>query len=537
MSSLATLCLISATALICSSCDQRNRIEKSNSRQILIVSNSAEPAGLDPQTVSGVPENNIMRALFEGLCLEHPEHDGQSLPGAAASWSSNADATVWTFQLQPDGHWSDGVPLTTDDFLFAYHRSLHPEFAGKSASMLYFIQGAEAFNKGEEKRFSQVGVKALDSHTLEITTHSPTPFLPELTKHFAWFPVPKHVILAHGDMTTPYSRWTDPGNLVSNGPFQLSEWKFNYYIEVRKNPHYWDRQQVSLKGIRFLPITNTYTEARMFYDQQLHATYGLAPEMIDYSAQHHPKALHQEPYLGTAFIRCNMDTPALADLRVRRALACAIDQQAIIDNIAKGKQQPAHGFTPDFGSYQSPKVIRFDPQKARQLLADAGFPNGKGFPKLNLLTADRDLAKRLSEAYQDMWKKHLGIQVGIQQQEWKTYLVSRRKRNYDLCVSSWVGDYPDPSTFLNIWTQASSDNHTGWHHPEFESLLARAARDTNTENRNRTLAQAETILLEQAPILPVYHLTTNYLLHPSVQGWHPLILNNHPYKFLKLTNH
>lgn len=526
--------LIAMIALLGSGCNDRSPVEKANAQNILIVSNSAEPEGLDPHTVSGVPENNILRALFEGLCLEDPTQDGNSLPGAAASWKHNDDYTVWTFQLQPEGRWSDGTPVTSDDFLFSYHRILHPDFAGKSATMLYFIRGAEAYNKGEIDDFSLVGVKAPDSHTLEITTRAPVPFLPELTKHFAWFPVPKHIILKHGAMTAKHSGWTTPNNMVSNGPFRLDAWKFNYYIAGVKNPHYWDSDQVSLNGIRFLPISNTYTEARMFFDHQIHATYGLAPEMIEYSRKRYPDSLHQEPYLGTAFVRCNVNHRGLRDAKVRRALAHAIDQQAIIDNIAKGKQKPAHGFTPDFGGYQSPDMLHFDPEKARQLLAEAGYPQAKGFPKLELLTADRDLAKRLSEAYQDMWKKHLGVTVSIKQQEWKTYLDSRRKLNFDLCISSWVGDYPDPTTFLELWTETSGNNCTGWHNPAYERLLKKAETSPTTDERNQTLARAETILLSEMPIIPVYYLTTNYLLHPSVRGWHPLILNNHPYKFIQL---
>ena len=531
----AALMLLGGLCCLCSvSCNDQTPVEKASEQQILILANSSEPEGLDPQIVSGVPENNIIRALFEGLCIEDPEKDGRSLPGVAASWSSNADFTVWTFHLQKKGLWSDGSPLTTEDFLFSYQRILDPEFAAKSATMLYFIKGAESFNKGETNDFSTVGVKALDSHTLQITTRAPIPFLPELTKHFSWFPVPKHTILNHGSMAEKYTAWTDPGHLVSNGPFELDEWKFNDYISVRKNPNYWDSQQVSLKSIRFLPISNSYTEARMFFDQQIHGTYGLAPEMIEYSLEHYPESLHQEPYLGTFFVRCNVNRPGLTDPRVRQALALAIDQQAIIDSIAKGGQLPAYGFTPPIGDYTPPNIIHFNPEKARRLLADAGFPNGKGFPKIALLTADRDLSKRLSEAYQDMWKKYLGIHISIQQQEWKTHLQSRHQQNYDLCVSSWIGDYPDPTTFLEVWIKDAGNNSTGWSNDTYDALLKKAETSPTPEQRFQLLSKAERILLKEMPILPVYWTTTNYLLHPSVQGWHPLILNNHPYKFIKL---
>ena len=531
---IAYLMICAIVTLSSVSCKSKSTVEKANLEGILLLANSAEPEGLDPQIVTGVPENNILRALFEGLCVEDPEFDGKARPGVASSWEHNTTFTQWTFHLRPNAVWSDGTPLTSEDFLFAYQRILHPKFAAKYANMLYFILHAEAYNKGDLKDFSQVGVKAPDAHTLVITTESPVPFLPELTKHYTWFPIPKHTVLRYGKMTEKHTRWTDPGRIVSNGPFILKDWKFNYYISVKKNPNYWDHKTVQLNGIKFFPISNTYTEARMFFDQQIHGTYGLAPEMIEYSRKHYPKCLHQEPYLGTYFIRCNTSRNGLSDARVRRALAFAINQQSIIDHITKGHQLPATGFTPHIGGYSGPDVVHFNPEKARKLLADAGYPGGRGFPKLSILTADRDLSKRLSEACQDMWKKHLGIQVSIQQQEWKTHLESRAKRNYDLCISSWIGDYPDPKTFLEIWTKDGGNNRTTWFNDTYESYLKKADTCPSQELRFNTLKKAESILMQEMPILPIYWMTTNYLLHPSVKNWHPLILNNHPYKFIRL---
>jgi len=524
-----------AAALFLASCDERSPVQKASDEDTLILSNSAEPEALDPQIVSGVPANNIIRALFEGLTLEDPEKDGVARPGVATHWEANSDFTRWTFHLRSDARWSDGTRLTSADFLFSYERILHPDLGAKNASMLYFIRGAEAFNKKQSTSFSSVGVTAPDSHTLVITTRTPVPFLPELTKHPSWFPVPRHTILAHGGMTEKHTGWTDPGHIVSNGPFILDAWKFNYFISVKKNPRYWDADKVSLRAIRFLPVTNTYTEARMFFDKQLHGTYSLAPEMIEYAHTHSPAALHQEPYLGTFFIRCNVSRPGLTDPRVRRALSLSIDQQAIIRNITKGGQLPAYGFTPPIGNYQAPHAISFDPEKARRLLAEAGFPDGKGFPKISLLTADRDLSKRLSEAFQDMWKKHLGIHISIRQQEWKTHLDTRKKKDYDLLVSSWIGDYPDPVNFLELWIKDGGNNCTSWHSPSYETLLKNAETAPTPDKRLHLLSQAESILLDELPIIPVYYYTTNYLLHPSVKGWHPLILNNHPYKFIHLT--
>ncbi len=525
--------LLAGCALALISCKGDPPVDSYTRDKILVLGNSTEPQGLDPQIVTGVIESNIIRALFEGLCVEHPSKEGVHLPGAAESWQANDDFTEWTFQLRRDGQWSDGTPLSAEDFLFAYQRILHPDFGAEYASMLYYIRGAEAYNKGETDDFSTVGVSAPDPYTLRVQLKASIPFLPELTKHYTWYPVPKHIILKHGRMEQRNTAWTDPGNLVSNGAFVLKEWKLNDYIKTEKNPNYWDRETVQLEGILFLPISNQYTEARMFFNQQLHATYGLAPEMIDYAAAKYPQYLRQETYLGTNFIRFNVTDPTLKDLRVRKALALSIDSEAIITHILKGGQKPAYGMVPPTEDYRTPRAVSFDPVRAKQLLGEAGYGPHKKL-RVTLLSTDREVSKRLSEAYQDMWKKHLGAEVSIEQREWKTYLSRMSGLDYQLVLSGWIGDYPDPTTFLDMWKTGDGNNRTGWSNKDYEALLARAEQTKDPGQRLRVLEQAEALFLSEMPIIPVYWYTTNYLLHNSVKGWHPLLLNNHPYKFVDL---
>lgn len=225
---------ISALALV--GCKGKPPIDSYTEKKILVLGNSTEPQGLDPQIVTGVIESNIIRALFEGLCVEHPSKQGVHLPGAAESWHANDDFTEWTFHLRQDGKWSDGAPLTTADFLFSYQRILHPDFGADYASMLYYIKGAEAYNKGESQDFSTVGVSAPDAYTLKINLKASIPFLPDLTKHYTWYPVPKHIILKHGKMEERNTPWTEPENIVSNGAFVLKAWRLNDYIYAEKNP-------------------------------------------------------------------------------------------------------------------------------------------------------------------------------------------------------------------------------------------------------------------------------------------------------------
>ncbi len=512
--------------------NQETAAEKATREGVLLLGNGNEPKALDPHLVSGVIESNLLRSLFEGLCIEHPSDDSQSLPGAAQSWTANEDFTQWTFSLQPDGRWSDGTPVTAHDFTFAYERMLHPDFPSGYADMLYAIKNAEEFHKGKCKDFGDVGVQALDDATLLVTLKAPVPYLPSLTKHFTWLPVPKHKVLEYGTQTEPYTAWTHEGNLVSNGPFQLKKWRQNHLIEVEKSATYWDREAVKLNGIRYYPIKNVNTETRMFLNGQLHVTYGLPPDFIPLALSDHPELIQQELYIGTRFVRANCQRPFTSNVKVRQALSLCIDRQSLIDNILQGGQQAAGSVTPPFGAYQPEGKTSFDPQRARELLAEAGYEGE--LPELEFLTTDSDVNRRMAEAMQGLWREHLGLRVRIIQREWKSYLKMRNELDFDLMDGAWIGDYLDPTTFLDLWKESNGNNNTGWGDARYEALLAEAELIEDPAQRYQKLLVAESYVMEQTPAIPVYHYNTNYFLSPSVQNWHPLLLNTHPYKFVEL---
>ena len=530
------LCALALFGSLVASCDNRTLVEQATEERILIIGNSNEPKGLDPHLVSGVLESNLLRALFEGLAVDHPSKDGLSEKGegGAVDWEANEEFTVWTFKLNPLGKWSDGMPVTAHDYVFSYRRMLDPAFPAKYAEMLYYIKGAEEYNKGKNPDPESLEARAIDDFTLEITLRGPIPFLPEITKHYTWYPVPRHVILKHGEMNEPFTEWTRPGNLVSNGPFQLKSWRVTHSIEVERNPHYWDAANVKLNGIRFMPISNYYTETRMFLDGLLHITYSVPSEMIPYAKEKLPTLLRQEPYVGTRFIRCNTRVKPFDDPRVTHALAAAIDRKTFIENILQGGQVPAYGITPPFRGYETPEVVGFDPEKARRLLAEAGYPDGNGFPEVKFLTTDRDGARRNAETFQAMLQENLGINLRIEQREWTTYLQDQYDGNYELCDGGWIGDFLDPTTFLDMWTEGNGNNNTGWASKEFETALRRAENTADPDMRFKILVEAENILLRDLPVIPIYWYTTNYLIRPEVQGWNPLLLNNHPYKYVDL---
>lgn len=516
------------------SCQKETQVERANRDGIMLVGNSAEPKSLDIHLVTGVIESKILNALFEGLVANDAKDDDATPPGAAASWEHNEDMTEWTFKLQPGGKWSDGIPVTAHDFVFAYHRLLHPDLAGPYAEMLYFLTGAEAFNKGEIKNFDEVGVKAIDDLTLEVKLREPVPFLPSLTRHYTWFPAPRHVILRHGSMTARDNPWYAFPNMVGNGPFQLSKWRFHDSIEVTRNPHYWDAEHVSINGIRFLPIENPYTETRAFLAGQLHTTYQLPSDLIRSIKKTAPEYLRQEPYVGTTFVRLNTTRPALNDERVRQALALTIDRVQLCEHVAEGFQ-PAKSLTPEMGAYHPEPKLAFDPEKARRLLADAGFPNGDKFPRFSLLIA-RPSARASAEAIQAMWKTHLNILVNIQNMDWGSYIAAQQNLDFDMATAGWIGDYLDPTTFLNMWTKGNGNNNTGWSDERYEAILREAAVQADPAARFTLFKEAEAILMTSLPLLPMTHYTRNYLHHPSAENWHPLLLDHHPWKDIRLGN-
>ncbi len=507
------------------------RIEAATRDGILLVGNGTEPGTLDPHLATGQPEHHIFHAIFEGLVAPAPENPDANGPGAAASWT-HENFTTWTFKLQPQGKWSDGTPVTSEDFLYSYRRILTAELAADYANMLYPMLNAEAYHTGKLKVFTQVGVKAIDPLTLQITLAGPAPYFPSMLKHYSWFPVPMHAIEKHGKMTDRNTRWTRAGNLVCNGPFVLSSWRINQAVETLRNPHYWDAASVKLNGVTFIPIVSDTTEERAFLDGQLHLTQTLPLAKIPGYRENRPDFYRDEPLLSTYFYRVNTTRKPFDNPKVRRALALAIDRESICRNILRAGQKPATGLTPPGCGigYKTPDVMHFDPAAARQLLSEAGFPDGKNFPTFDILINTNEAHRTIAEAVQSMWKQHLKIPVRVLNQDWGVYLESQCKLEYDVCRAGWVGDYLDPSTFLALWKTGDGNNNTGWGSARYDALLSQSFLEGDPAKRFTTLQEAETHMLEEAPILPIYWYVRSYLVHPSVKGLLPSLLEHRCYK-------
>ena len=512
-------------------------VESGTRDQILHLGNGSEPQTLDPHLLSATPSGNIGRALLEGLLNVHPETLAPQ-PGLAERWDISSDFKTYTFYLRPEARWSNGDPITADDFVYSWRRILSPALASVYAYQLFHIKNAEAFNRGELDDFSLVGVKAIDSKTLQVELNHPVPFFLSLLTHISTFAVHPATVEAHGAIDQRGTRWTRPGNYVSSGPFVLKEWGVNRIIRVERNPFYWDVEQVKLQEIRFYPIDQFTTEERMFRTGALHITDKLLSTKVPEYRTHSPELIDITPYLGNYYYRFNTTVKPFDDARVRRALSMAIDRDQIVSRVTRGGELPAYSLTPPgTHGYQPPKNFAEHAghiDHARRLLAEAGYPNGKDFPPVELLYNTSENHRKIAEAIQQMWQQNLGIDVTLVNQDWKVLLSRLDQLDYQIARGGWIGDYLDPNTFLDTMLSGGGNNRTGWSNPEYDQLIAQANQTIDETLRYQLFQQAEHILLEEHPIIPVYIYTQVRLRSPDVKGWYPNLLDRHPYKYVYL---
>jgi len=504
----------------------------STAKKVLLYGNGGEPQDLDPQVIQGTPEYRLAQTFFEGLVSEDPQLN--LIPGVAEKWDVSADQLVYTFHLRTDAKWSNGTPLTADDFLQSYKRMLTPALAAEYSYMLWHVVGAEEYNKGKLTDFSQVGFKALDAHTLQLTLKEPTPFLLHSLNHYAWYPVPVGVIQKFG-LTVQHTAWTRPENFVGNGPYVLKEWHPNQKIVAVRSPTYWDRANVKIDEIDLFPVELAETEERMFRTGQLDVTYEIPLSKIPVYQHEHPESLRIDPYNGVYFYRFNVQRKPFDDVRVRRALALAIDRETLVKNVTLGGELPAyHIVPPDLVGYTSHNQLREDVAEARRLLAEAGFPDGRGFPKVELLYNTLERHKIVAEALQQMWRKNLGIEIGLYNQEWKVYMDSQHTHNFQVQRAGWIADYVDPHVYFDLWETGNLNNDTNWGDPEYDKLLHSALYAKTTAERYEIYQHMEKILIDAMPIMPIYFYTRPRLVNPRVKGFFGTPLDNFPWKYADL---
>lgn len=524
------------TAVLAGCGDAKTTADRLAEEGVLVINNMAEPSGLDPQSVTGLSESRIMYALFEGLVNYDPK-DLSAVPGVAERWEMSSDGKTWTFRLRPEARWSNGDPVTSSDFLFSWRRMLMPGFGAEYASMLHAVKGAKAFNEGALQDFAQVGFRAPDPRTVVIELEYPVPYFLGLICHHSWLPVHPPTILRHGKIDALHTPWTRPGSLVGNGAFELESWEVARHVKLRRNPHYWNTAEVALNGVVFRAIPDLFAEERAFRGGELHITGAVPPYKVKQLREEGAPQLRLDPFLATAFIWVNCDyqgkdsavRKALSDVRVRRALGLAIDRQQIVDKVLRAGETPALHFTPPgTGGFHAKARWRPELAEARRLLAEAGHPEGRGFPRLEYLYNTSEGSQMAAQAYQEMWRNGLGVEVELRNLEWKVYLSAMHKGDYQIGRGAWVGDYNDPNTFLEMLQTGNGLNQSRWSHPEYDRLLARAARETDPRGRYELFEAAEALLVREAPVIPVAFGRNKFLISSHVRGWHPTLLDQHP---------
>ncbi len=517
MKVIISIFLLSILNLLLSGCGERNRlVDIGNEKQILYLANGADPADIDPQITTGSVEHRIVGALFEPLVTKNLV-TLEIEPAIAESWTQSDDGLVYEFKIRDNAMWSNGDPLIADDFVQSWKRILSPRLGSEWATYLYVIKNAEQFHTGKITDFSDVGVEALSERVLRVTLSGPTPYFLQLLDHNSMYPVHIKTILKHGELDERSTPWTRVENFIGNGPFTPKEWVPNKNFVMEKNPLYWNQERIKLKEVHVLPVEGTLAMERMYRAGQLHIVEKLPPAKI--SAYKNNPALRSFPLYGTYFYRFNTTIKPLDDVRVRQALSYAIDRGQITKTITRGGEPVARSLVPVGPSYKPSYLIPENVSLAKKLLADAGFPDGKGFPKLTLIYNTLEEHQKIAVAIQQMWKKNLGVDISLQNQEWKVFLSNQHQMNYEISRASWVGDYVDPNTFLEIFITTSGNNETGWSNTEYDNLIRAASMEKDQNKRVKIMQRAEEIIMTELPIMPIYGYSWNRLVSPSVQNW------------------
>lgn len=476
----------------------------------LRVNIGAEPPSLDWQTTSDATSFDVVCNLMVGLTRY--KTNLTCGPGAAQSWQILDDGKRYVFHLRQAMLWSDGRPISAYDFEYAWKRLLDPATASQYANFLYDIVNAFEFNTGKLKNANQLGVKALDSSTLEVRLVKPAAYFLYLTAFCPTYPIRRDVVEKWGN------RWTEPGHLVCNGPFLLSKWQHEYKIELVANPRFVDGAP-HLARVKMFMIPEQATAFALYENDELDFVDNRSFSTYDVERYRNSPQYRHFPLLRANFLGFNVKKPPFQNVLVRQAFSLAIDRE-IFPKILQRDELPLGSFIPpSLLGYSSQSALGFDPWRARQLLSLAGYPNGLKFPKVELLYPNREDTRLVVEAIQDQLKRNLNVSINLVNQEWRVYLETLRRDAPPLFRASWGADYPDPQTFMNLLTSHSGNNDTGWSSSFYDNLIAQAGSCQNSTERAKLYAQADAYLCkEEAPIVPTYLSTQNLMVKPWVHG-------------------
>lgn len=485
--------------------------------QELVRGNGSEVASIDPHKTEGVPESHVIRDLLEGLVNQ--DADGNTIPGVAESWETE-DNRTFVFHLRKDAKWSNGDPVTAHDFEYSFQRAVDPMTA--SPYSWYFemttMKNAADIIAGKKDK-ETLGVKALDDTTLQVELESAVPYFVKMAGHTTMKPVNQAVVEKYGD------EWTKPEHFVGNGAFVVDNWVVNERIELKQNPYYWDSANTKLTKVTFLPIENQVAEMNRFLSGEIDFTFELPNEHFKRLQQEHPESLSIVGNLCSYYYGFNNKRAPFDDVRVRKALSYAIDRDVITKALLGQGQKPAYFLTPEITANFEPEMPAYGKMtqeernaEAKRLLAEAGFDEGHPL-KFTLLYNTNENHKKLAVAVASMWNKTLGAEAVLENQEWKTYLDTRRQGDFDVTRAGWCGDYNEASSFLSLMQSNNSSNDPKYYSDEYDAVMQKALESTSEEERTKLYAEAEKLLARDMPIAPVYQYVKARLLNPRVGGF------------------
>jgi oligopeptide transport system substrate-binding protein len=474
-----------------------------------------EFTSVDPQLVEDVSGSDVIRDLFEGLFNQDAE--GNLVPGVALSYEVNDTKDVYTFKLRENARWSNGDPVTANDFVYAWRRLVDPELGSPYSwfGELMSIENAGAIIAGEKPK-EELGVRAIDDYTLEVKLSASLPYFPLMTTHASTFPVHKATVEKYG------KDWTKPGNIVSNGAYVLTEHIPGERSVRERNPMYWNNDHTVIDKVVALVINDENVALTRYFAGELDRT-GIPTGQFPKLKAEYPDEAISAPRLCSYYYNLNLRENGpeyLKDKRVRQALSLAVDRETLSEKVLKGGQIPAYTFTPGAtAGFQVPDVPAASMTqeernaKARELMAEAGYGDGLD---VKLIYNTSEGHKKIAIAIGQMWKQTLGVNVELANQEWKTFLQTRANGDFEIARAGWCGDYNEASTFLDLLNSKSGYNDSKYNNPKVDELLAQAK---TADDPQPLYTEIEQIIAEDVPIIPIYHYTINMMLKPNLKGW------------------
>lgn len=525
------LLILSAVAVAVQACGQSGpaRAQCPQGKVCLHLGNGSEPTTLDPHKTSGTWEDRIISDALMGLTQD--DAAGKPIPGMAERWETSSDGLTWRFYLR-DAKWSDGVPVTAEDFVFAIRRILDPKTASQYASLLYMIDGAQAATEGKAP-LESVGVRAVSPKILEIRLNHPAPYLPEVAKHASMYPVPKHVVQKWGDA------WTRPEHFVGNGPFVLREWRLGDYVRSVKSPTFYEADKVCVDEVYYYPTNDAISAERRVRRGELDANADIQSNRIAFLRKEIPDYVRTHTYLGVSYVAFNNNRPEFKDPRVRRALSMSIDREFIAEKLLRGGQTPAYTFVPPgVANYQGAKPPEWASwplakrqEEARRLLAEAGYGPGRPL-KVEIKHRNTPDPMLVMPAIQADWKA-IGVDASLAQNETQIAYASYRARDFQAADAAWIADYNDPMSFLYLMQSATGQQNYGdYSNPAYDALLAKADNEPDAVKRSQYLATAENLMLEDTAVAPTYFYVTKNLVNPKVTGFIDNVIDHHRTRYL-----